>query len=172
MPFADITDAIVAFVAEHRAWAIPIVAFLSFGESLAFVSLLLPATVMLVGIGALIGAAGLEFWPIWAAAATGAFFGDWVSYWIGRHFGDRLDGMWPFVRHPDLLPRGRRFFDRFGIASVFFGRYFGPLRAAVPIVAGTCGMEFKRFQIANAASAMVWAAGLLAPGAFGMRLFD
>src|SRR4051812_42296875 len=64
----------------HQAWAPVIVAVLAFCESLAFLSLLAPATVMLVGIGSLIGATGLDFWPVWLGAAVGASLGDWVSY--------------------------------------------------------------------------------------------
>ena len=50
------------------------------------ISLLLPATVLLFGVGGLIGVSGIGFWPIWLAAALGAFFGDWVSYWLGYHY--------------------------------------------------------------------------------------
>jgi membrane protein DedA with SNARE-associated domain len=46
-----------------------VVLALAFGESLAFVSLLLPATALLAAAGGLLGSAGIPFWPIWAAAA-------------------------------------------------------------------------------------------------------
>ena len=44
------------------------------------------------------------------------------------------------------------------------GRFFGPLRAAVPLVAGIFGMPFWPFQIANFGSALLWAAVLLKLG--------
>ena len=47
--------------------AAPIVGALAFGESLAFISLLIPAWGALVGIGALIGASDIKFWPVWLA---------------------------------------------------------------------------------------------------------
>ena len=152
----------------HELWAIPIVALLAFGESLAFVSLLLPATVILFGLGALINGAGLQFWPLWAAAAIGAMLGDWLSYWLGRHYGHAIAQLWPLNRHPTLIPRGHAFFEKWGIAGIFFGRFFGPLRAGIPLVAGICDMPRLQFQIANVASALVWATGILAPGAFGL----
>ena len=66
-------DAIIAFVREHKTWAGPIVFVLAFGESLAFISLVLPVWAILVGIGTLIGASGgLDFWWILAIAAGGA----------------------------------------------------------------------------------------------------
>lgn len=50
----------------------------------------------------------------------------------------------------------------------FIGRFFGPLRAVIPLVAGICAMPKHYFQLANLLSAMVWAFAILAPGAFGL----
>src|SRR5215813_8317723 len=66
---------VVVFVAAHKVWAAPIVALLAFGESLAFLSLLIPAWGALVAIGAMIGPGQINFWPGWIAAATGAALG-------------------------------------------------------------------------------------------------
>ena len=162
------TDAAIAFIRAHEEWAAPIVLVLAFVESLAFISLLLPATVILFGVGALIGATGIGFWPLALAAAVGAALGDWLSYWLGLHYKAQIARMWPLSRHPTLIPRGEAFFARWGTAGVFVGRFFGPLRAAVPLVAGACAMPMLPFQLANVASAIVWGIGILAPGAFGM----
>ena len=48
------------FVRDNAVWAPPIVFALAFAESLAFISLLLPAWGALVAIGALVGAGTLE----------------------------------------------------------------------------------------------------------------
>jgi membrane protein DedA with SNARE-associated domain len=167
MDLHQYVDALIAFVRAHAAWAPVIVATLAFGESLAFVSLLLPASTVLVAVGALIGAGALSFAPIWIAAAIGAALGDWLSYWLGQKFEAPISRVWPLSRHPDLIPRGHAFVEKYGIAAIFIGRFFGPLRAAVPLVAGILEMPWWPFQIANVVSAFVWAAGLLAPGAFG-----
>src|SRR5881409_3540298 len=63
--------ALADFVRAHQAWAAPIVFLLAFGESLAFISLLIPAWGALVAIGALIGASGISFWPVWFAGGIG-----------------------------------------------------------------------------------------------------
>ena len=68
MSFQDYTDSIVSFIQNHRAWAAPIMLFLAFGESLAFISLILPFWGLLVAIGALIGTNGPEFFLIWIAS--------------------------------------------------------------------------------------------------------
>ena len=69
--------------------------------------------------------------------------------------------MWPLSRYPALLPRGEAFVRRWGIPGIFIGRFFGPLRASVPLAAGIFEMPYWRFQAANVVSALVWAAALL-----------
>src|SRR5262249_29415839 len=118
-------------------------------------------------------AGALPFVPIWAAAAIGAALGDWLSYWLGQKFEAPIGRVWPLSRHPDLIPRGHALVAKYGIAAIFIGRFFGPLRAAVPLVAGillvAAFLEVPGWplQIASVLSAFVGAAGLLARGALG-----
>jgi membrane protein DedA with SNARE-associated domain len=155
---------VVEFVRVHEAWAAPVVFALAFGESLAFISLLIPAWAALVGIGVLISSGNLNFWPVWVAGSVGAALGDWLSYWIGVKLGPPVAHMWPLSRHPELLPKGEAFVKRWGVLAIFIGRFFGPLRASVPLVAGIFRMPPWQFQIANFSSAFVWAAVLLTLG--------
>ena len=157
-------EPVIAFARDNAAWAPPIVFVLAFAESLAFISLLIPAWGALVALGALVGTSGISFWPVWVAAALGASLGDWLSYWIGQKLEYRVQHIWPLSRHPDLIPRGERFMRTWGVAGIFIGRFFGPLRAAVPLIAGIFEMPFWRFQVANVLSAFVWAAVLLTLG--------
>jgi membrane protein DedA with SNARE-associated domain len=158
---------IIEFVRANEAWAVPIVFVLAFGESLAFVSLVLPAWAALVGIGALVGAGGIDFVPVWIAGSIGAALGDWLSYWIGIKFKSSIAGIWPLSRHPYLLPRGEAFIKRWGVLAIFIGRFSGPLRASVPLVAGIFAMPYWPFQFANFTSAFLWAGVLLALGDIG-----
>jgi membrane protein DedA with SNARE-associated domain len=171
MSLEDYTQGVIEFVRVHEVWAAPIAGALAFGESLAFISLLLPAWAVLVGIGVLIGSSGINFWPIWVVAAIGAALGDWLSYWVGIKVGPAVGKMWPLSRHPDLIPRGERFVTRWGALGIFIGRFFGPLRASVPLAAGIFAMPYWRFQAANFASAFVWAAVLLTLGDVVSKIF-
>ena len=164
MEIQTIVQQTVDFVRTNEAWAAPVVFALAFGESLAFISLLIPAWGALVAIGALIGPSGINFWPVWIAGSLGAAFGDWISYWIGLKLEYTVAKVWPLSRHPDLIPRGEIFMRKWGIPGIFIGRFFGPLRASVPLIAGIFEMPFWRFQIANFSSAFVWAAVLLTIG--------
>jgi membrane protein DedA with SNARE-associated domain len=152
---------LIAFVRDHEAWAAPIVLLLAFGESLAFISLLIPAWGALVAIGALIGVTGISFWPVWVAGGIGAALGDWLSYWFGYKYKDHVAQIWPLSRYPEILPRGEAFVRKWGVPSIYIGRFFGPLRASVPLAAGIFEMPYWRFQVANFLSAFVWSAALL-----------
>jgi membrane protein DedA with SNARE-associated domain len=159
-------QAVIDFVRTHGMWAAPIAGGLAFAESLAFISLLVPAWAALVGIGVLLGPAGIAFVPVWVAGALGAALGDWLSYWIGLKLGPRVAQVWPLSRRPDLIPRGERFVKRWGALGICIARFSGPLRASVPVVAGIFAMPYWRFQAANVISAFAWAAVLLTLGDF------
>jgi membrane protein DedA with SNARE-associated domain len=159
-------------VAQYPSWIAALVFILAFGESIAFVSLILPFWIMLVTVGTVIGGPGTwNFWLLVASAGAGAAFGDWVSYWLGYHYHDRIQNMWPLKNYPNLIENGRVFFQRFGTWAIVLARFTGPLRASVPIVAGIAQMPFLLFQLANWTSAFLWAAVLLSPGSFGMDYF-
>jgi len=164
MDLQAIVQQTVDFVRNNQVWAAPIVFALAFGESLAFISLLIPAWGALVAIGALISSSDISFWPIWIAASLGAAAGDWLSYWVGLKLEYTVAHVWPLSRHPDFIPRGEAFIKKWGVPGIFIGRFFGPLRASVPLIAGIFEMPFWRFQVANFSSAFVWAAVLLTIG--------
>jgi membrane protein DedA with SNARE-associated domain len=162
--FEEYIKPLVDFVVQHQAWAAPIVFALAFAESLAFISLLVPAWGALVLIGTIVKAGGLNFWPIWIAGSLGAALGDWLSYWIGRKLEHTVQNIWPLSKYPDMIPKGEEFIRKWGALGIFIGRFSGPLRASVPLVAGIFEMPFWRFQIANFTSAFVWAATLILLG--------
>ena len=124
---------ILDFISAHSGWAVAIMFATAFGESFAFVSLLFPGTSLLIAAGALVAAGSLPYFPIMAGAIIGAVLGDTVSFWIGHRFGGGIARIWPFTRSPELLPSGIRFFAKHGGKSVFIGRFFGPVRAVIPL---------------------------------------
>ena len=170
----DIVQATLAVIAAHANWAPAIVFVTTFGESFAFLSLVFPGTTLLVAAGTLMSGGTLPYTPVLVGAVLGATLGDSVSYWIGRRFGGNIARLWPFSRYPDMLPRGIRFFARHGGKSIFIGRFFGPVRAIIPLAAGVMRMSRPRFWVANVTSALVWAPMLLfvgdAVGDIGDRL--
>ena len=160
----DIVQPTLAFIAAHAHWAAAIMFVTAFGESFAFLSLLFPGTTLLIAAGTLMSGGTLPYAPVLIGAVLGATLGDSVSYWIGRRYGGGIARIWPFSRNPELLPSGVRFFAKHGGKSVFIGRFFGPMRAVIPLAAGVMRMPRGWFWFANVASALVWAPMLLFAG--------
>lgn len=157
-------NAVTAFIAAHREWTILVIFLVSFGESFAFVSLVIPGTTILAACGAMVPSGVLSAWALMAGAIPGAVFGDAVSYWLGRRYGIALIQCWPLSRHPKVVERGERFLARHGMASVAIGRFFGPVRAVIPLLAGMARMDRRVFWLANVLSSLVWAPAVMLPG--------
>lgn len=137
---------------------------ISAAESVAIIGTIVPGSVMMTAIGALAGADVIPLWSTLIWATLGAILGDSISYWLGYNFKDRIHSIWPFRSHPYLLGNGEKFFHKYGSMSVFIGRFVGPVRALVPMVAGMLRMKPLRFAIANITSAIGWAPAYMLPG--------
>lgn len=159
----------IAFVTQHGVWAGPAMGLLVFGESLALIGLFIPATAIMLAVGGLIGAGALSPTEILLWAVPGAALGDWASYEIGRRMGPAAWRRWPLKRRRTEIAKARLFLRRHGFLMIFFGRFLGPARSTVPLVAGVARMAQGRFQIANWASAALWVPVMLAPGWLAAR---
>ncbi|WP_447556091.1 bifunctional DedA family/phosphatase PAP2 family protein [Vreelandella sp. EE22] len=133
-------------------------------ESLAVVGLLVPGVVLVTAAASMAGHQGVELPWLLVAAFVGAVVGDGVSFKLGYDYRDQVTRRWPLAQHPEWLGRGARFFERYGIYSVFIGRFVGPVRPIIPLVAGMMRMPPRTFLLANVSSAIVWAPAYVLPG--------
>lgn len=163
-------DTTLAVIAENRAWTAPIAFLFAFGETLALVSILIPSTAILIGIGALATTGAIDFAPLWLGAAGGAVAGSTLSWWLGRMFGDSMFSVWPLNRAPENVGRGVALFRRWGPLAILIGHFFGPLRSVVFLLAGASGIGLLRFQLANLPAAMAWAYVVPKTGEIGGRI--
>ncbi len=137
---------------------------IALSESLAVVGLLVPGTLLLLSIGALVGSGGLSWQLTMLLAILGAIAGDSISYWLGFHYQQHIKSLWPLRTHPNIIARGEMFFQRHGGKSVFLGRFVGPIRPIIPLVAGMMKMSPRYFLGVNVLSAIIWAGAYLFPG--------
>jgi len=159
-------NVLLTFITHHSLLAYVVIFIVSLSESLAIVGLLVPGTVIMFGIGTIVAAGSLHLLPVLLMAMSGAVMGDGASYWLGHHYKDRLMHVWPFSRYPGMLKKGEEFFLRQGGKSVLFGRFVGPVRPVIPVVAGMLGMAPLRFSVVNILSAIGWALAYILPGVF------
>jgi undecaprenyl-diphosphatase len=154
----------INFTGLHPNLAIAAAFLVSAGEALPVIGLFSPSTVVLVGLGGLVGLGKASFWPVFVATVLGASIGDAISYWTGRIYKEHLVEIWPFSRHPGLLTAGERHFAHRGGMSIVIGRFIPGIKPMVSGVAGMMGMGVFRFTILNLLSAIAWAAVHILPG--------
>lgn len=161
---SDIVSPLLQWLNENPEWAGFATFVISAAESVAIIGTIVPGSVTMTAIGTLAGAGIIPLWATLIWAILGAIVGDGISYWLGYYFKDHLPRMWPFRNNPNFLIKGEVFVQKYGIMSVFIGRFVGPVRALVPLVAGMLGMRPLLFTIANITSAIGWAPAYMLPG--------
>lgn len=152
------------YFAAHPGWALAIIFLIAMGEALLIIGLFVPSTAVLVGAGILVGSGHLGFTSVFLATTLGCIFGDQLSYWAGRMFGDRLKSIWPLSKYPALMARGESFVREHGGKSIAIGRFVPGVKAVVPGIVGMLGMNQPFFIFVNVTSGIVWSLAHLLPG--------
>ena len=120
------------------------------------------------------GGARFSLGLVIALAFLAAVLGDNVGFWLGRRLArPRLQSGRRFlVLTPGAMRMAEGHFERYGTWTVFFGRFVTGLRVVVALAAGTAGMPWSRFLLANATGALVWASAVALVGYFFGRSWE
>lgn len=153
-------------------WLLVIILLVAMLESLAVIGIVVPGVVLLGAAASIAGHQDLPLWMALVAGIIGAFAGDNLSFWLGRTQRRRIPHWWPLTRHPEWLSRGHEFFQRHGSLSVVIGRFVGPVRPFIPMIAGMLSMPTRRFAVVNFLSALAWAPVYILPGYFLGRSWE
>ena len=137
---------------------------IAFSESLPIIGTAIPGSITMTIVGILVGSGAMPITLSLAVASIGAFSGDSVGYFFGYYYNERLRNMWPFKKHPKWLTLGEDFFKKHGGKSIVLGRFIGPARCMVPMIAGLLQLSWIRFVIAALPSAVMWALMYMMPG--------
>jgi membrane protein DedA with SNARE-associated domain len=148
---------LIEFIEANRDATFWIALFFAFGETIALISIIIPSTAILVGVGALVATGAIDFLPLWAGATVGAICGSIFSWWLGRIVGEPVLAAWPLSKYPENTAKGVDAFRRWGPAAVFIGHFFGPLRSVVFLLAGITGVGLVRFLVVTIPGAIGWA---------------
>jgi membrane-associated protein len=124
----------------------------------------IPGSTVILALSALVPGGELQFAGVIAAAATGALIGDGTAFWIGHRRQREILNAWPLKNYPRLIEESEAFFHRWGTLAVFFARFVPPIRAFVPLTAGSLGMEPWKFYSINVVAIAMWALAHTLPG--------
>lgn len=134
-------------------------------ESTPVIGTFTPGTLFFLFFGYSVSISGMNLGVIILIATIGAALGDIGGYILGKY------GSGWMIRNKKLLKevhieQGRGFFSRHGGKSILFGRFVGPIRPIVPLIAGSIGMNFQRFLFWNILGAFLWSALYMTLGFF------
>ena len=160
----SLTHQVAEFMSNSPSFGYWMTFFLSMIESIAVLGSLIPGAITMTAAGTLIGTGILSFTIAMPLAMTGALVGDYFSYWIGLKYQSKLSQMWPISRYPHWIEKGNRFFSKHGVWALVIGRFFGPARSMIPLIAGMLNMPPRQFCIGIVPSAILWSLVYLTPG--------
>ncbi len=162
--FTDYLQPLTIWLNANPNWALLFTFLISFSESLAIIGSIIPGSVTMTAVGILAGSGVMRIDLTLLAAILGAIAGDGVSYVLGYTFRNSLANIWPFRYYPRWLNYGKDYFASHGGKSVLIGRFVGPLRSIIPMIAGMMHMNRWHFFLANIISAIGWSILYLIPG--------
>jgi membrane-associated protein len=121
-----------------------------------------------------VGGARFSLGLVIALTFAAAVLGDNVGFWLGRRLArPRLQrGQRFLVLTPKAFQSTEDYFVRYGTLTVFVARFVTGLRVVAALAAGTAGMPWSRFFLANAAGALVWASTVSLLGYFFGRSWE
>lgn len=160
----DWLQQLTGWLAANPGWLAIAVFAIALMESLALVGILVPGVAVLFAVTVLAGKAGTPIAELLIWGAAGAIIGDVLSFWLGRRLKGRLHRFWPFGHFPALIRKAESLFVRHGGISVVIGRFVGPVRPLLPMVAGAFNMPTRHFLLFNIGSAILWAPVYILPG--------
>jgi membrane protein DedA with SNARE-associated domain len=145
----------------------------TYGYAAVFVGIFLenaglpvPGETTLLASAALARSGRMSLAAVIVVAAGAAILGDNMGFWIGRRGGRTLAERYGrrFGLTPTRLAEFDRFFARHGAKTVFIARFVTGLRVVCAILAGSSGMDWRRFLFFNATGAVAWSLAVAAAG--------
>ena len=164
--FADFLNTLTLLIHQYPTSAGIIVCLVAMVESLAIIGVIVPGVAIMFTIGALISNGTLDMVSTVLWAAAGASFGDGLSFALGKHYDKKIYNVTWFKNNPHVLKNGHQFFEKYGAISILIGRFIGPIRAVIPLVAGILDMPIKHYIPTNLIASALWAPAYLIPGFF------
>ncbi len=160
-------QSVIDFINETREWAFWIALVFAAAETTALVSILIPSTVILIGVGSLVATGALSFWPIWAGAAVGRHDRVHVQLVARPPLWRRDPADVAAARPPRLCGACADGIRPAGEMAIVLGHFIGPLRPVIFVMCGMAPMTLSRFLPWNAAGGIAMGGGNAPDGAGG-----
>jgi undecaprenyl-diphosphatase len=142
-----------------------LISILAFFESFAFIGLIVPGSIAVIVGGFLAAHGSMNIRILYISVFLAAVLGDSFSFHLGKTNIISFKKDNKFFK-PELLTKGKVFFEKYGAKSVFLARFIGWVRPIVPFIAGLFELDIKVFLFWNILSGLLWAVAHIALGHF------
>ncbi|MFZ4523040.1 MAG: DedA family protein [Bacteroidales bacterium] len=137
-----------------------------FAETGLIIGFIFPGDALLFTAGLLCGNdLAVNIWLLIISVAFAAIAGNIIGYMTGRVFGTRLlkkkDNFFFKQRY---FEKSRNYYEKYGGIALVGGRFLPVIRTFVPILAGTIGINFWKFNVYNISGAILWSGTLIPLG--------
>jgi membrane-associated protein len=133
-----------------------------------------PGDVFVMYVGAHVPRNLASWVTAWLGLVAVVVLGATNLYLISRRYGRRLaEGRFAQFVHlsPDRLQRAERWFERYGVIAIIFGRHIPGFRIPITVAAGVFRVRWRVFAASVAVSTAMWAGVFIVIGInFGPRL--
>lgn len=154
---------LMAVLAQNWLLGTCLIAGIIFAETGLVFMPFLPGDSLLFAAGAFLGLTGTSPLPPIVIVALAAIAGDATNYAIGRSSLGQAIIRRGWVK-PSHLAQTRKWFDRYGGATIMIGRFVPVVRTVAPFLAGLSGMRAHRFATYNLAGGLLWCSLLMMAG--------
>lgn len=155
---------VLEWIAAHSHLAGVATFLIAFVETLLIIGFFVPGTVLLFGVGVLVGQGSVPLSIAAASLIIGGIAGDAFGYWVGRRYRDRILGLKFFQRRQRTIEFAERLIHRHTGKALLLARLIGQIRPLVPFLAGVVKVPTGKYFFYNVLSAVLAAALHLLPG--------
>lgn len=146
------------------------IALVALLESTPVIGTFTPGTFIILFCGFMVSEGYVDFAPTLIATVVGSVVGDMVGYYFGMYGRAYIHDHKGILRTAHI-EMGRGFFTKHGGKSVIIGRFAGPIRSIIPVIAGMISMSPKKFVSFNIVGAFIWSSLYVGLGyIFGSQL--
>jgi undecaprenyl-diphosphatase len=146
------------------------IALVALLESTPIIGTFTPGTFIILFCGFMVSEGYIDFIPTLTATVIGSVLGDMIGYYFGIYGRAYIHDHKGILR-TSHIEMGRGFFTKHGGKSILIGRFAGPVRSIISVVAGTVNMSLRKFLTFNITGAVIWSFIYVYLGyAFGSQL--
>jgi membrane protein DedA with SNARE-associated domain len=133
-----------------------------------------PGDVFVMYVGAHVPRNLAAWLTAWLGLIGVVVLGATNLFFISKRYGRRLaEGRFAEVVHlsPERLERAERWFERYGVVAIIFGRHIPGFRIPITVAAGALKVRYPVFAASVAVSTAIWAGVVMVIGInYGPRM--